>query len=168
MKGEIMEEKLAEEIYKMTDDSIYKLLGQYMNFTGLEQTMVYMHMRAYYIILIKLYIKKFNKEIAFEKIFASYKMTLINYYKANNPGIPEVLLNDLIQSFDVSFQLIESIELEDVLNYDLLTKFTKEVLSSLHAILERRSKKIISTTFINNSNIFVDTARDIKEMIRNL
>lgn len=163
-----MEEKLAEEIYKKTEDSIYNLLGQYMNFTGLEQTMVYMHMRAYYIILTKLYIKKFDKKLAFEKIFASYKMTLINYYKANNPGIPEVLLNDLIQSFDVSFQLIESIDFEDVLNYDLLTKFTKDVLSSLHAILERRSKKVISTTFISNSNIFVDTSREIKEMIRNL
>ena len=162
-----MEEKLAKEIYEKTEDSIYNLLGQHMEFNGLEQTMVYMHMRAYYIILTKLYMKKFDKEFAFEKIFANYKMTLINYYKENNPGIPEVLLNDLIQSFDVSFQLIESIELQDVLDATLLSKFTKEVLSSLHAILERRSKRVISTKFMNNEVMFCDTAREIKEIIRN-
>lgn len=162
-----MEEKLAKEIYEKTEDSIYNLLGQHMEFNGLEQTMVYMHMRAYYIILTKLYMKKFDKEFAFEKIFANYKITLINYYKENNPGIPEILLNDLIQSFDVSFQLIESLELQDVLDANLLSKFTKEVLSSLHAILERRSKRVISTKFMNNEKMFCNTAREVKEIIRN-
>ena len=55
-----MEENLAKEIYTKTEDSIYNLLGQHMEFSGLEQTMVYMHMRAYYIILPKLYKQSFN------------------------------------------------------------------------------------------------------------
>lgn len=164
-----MEEQLAKEIYEKTEDSIYNLLGQHLEFDGLQQTMVYMHMRAYYIILVKLYLKAFNRnDIKFEEVFGNYKMILINYYKENNPGIPEVLLNDLIQSFDVSFQLIESLELENVLVLDSLKKFTKEVLSNLHAILERRSKKVISTSFINNEKIFCDTAVIVKETCRNL
>lgn len=164
-----MEEKLAKEIYEKTEDSIYNLLGQHMEFDGLQQTMVYMHMRAYYIILVKLYLKAFDrKDVRFEEVFANYKMILLNYYKENNPGIPEILLNDLMQSFDVSFQLIESIELDNVLVRDSLQKFTKEVLSNLHAILERRSRKVISTSFINNEKIFCDIAVIVKETCRNL
>lgn len=160
-----MEEKIVKDIYENTENSIYNLLEQHLEFNGLEQTMVYMHFRAYYIVLTKLYIKKFNKNLNFETIFANYKMTLVNYYKENNPGLPDILLNDLMQSFDASFQLIESIELQDVLNIDLLMKFTKEVLLSLHAMLERRSKKVISTSFINNEKNFCDAAIVVKELI---
>ena len=163
-----MEENLSKEIFEKTEDSIYNLLGQHMEFNGLEQTMVYMHMRAYFIVLTKLYIKKFEKSIDFEKVFANYKLYILNYYKQNNPGIPDVLLKDLMNSFDVSFQLIESLELNDVLDNNLLTKFTREVLENLHAIIERRSKRVISTTFLNNSNIFVDSAKEIKEIILNI
>lgn len=162
-----MEDNLAKEIYEKTEDSIYNLLGQYMEFNGLEQTMVYMHMRAYYIVLAKLYINKFDKKLEFDKVFAKYKFDILNYYKQNNPGIPEVLLNNLMQSFDVSFQLIESIELEDVLDNNLLTKFTREVLENLHAIIERRSKRIVSTSFYKNEDIFIDAAKMVKEIIRN-
>ena len=122
-----MEENLSKEIFEKTEDSIYNLLGQHMEFNGLEQTMVYMHMRAYFIVLTKIYMKKFEKNFEFEKIFANYKLTILSYYKQNNPGIPEVLMKDLMNSFDVSFQLIESIELKDVLDHDLLTKFTRDV-----------------------------------------
>ena len=162
-----MEENLSKEIFEKTEDSIYNLLGQHMEFNGLEQTMVYMHMRAYFIVLTKIYMKKFEKNFEFEKIFANYKLTILSYYKQNNPGIPEVLMKDLMNSFDVSFQLIESIELKDVLDHDLLTKFTRDVLESLHAILERRSKRIISTTFYQNEDIFVESAKIVKEIIRN-
>ena len=61
-----MEEFLSRDIFEKTEDSIYDLLGMHMEFNGLEQTMVYMHMRAYYIVLAKLYIKKFDKKIEFE------------------------------------------------------------------------------------------------------
>lgn len=162
-----MEESLSKEIFEKTEDSIYNLLGQHMEFNGLEQTMVYMHMRAYFIVLAKLYIKKFDKKNEFEKVFANYKFTILTYYKQNNPGIPDILMNDLMQSFDVSFQLIESIQLDDVLDNNLLKKFTRDVLESLHAIIERRSKRVISTNFYKNEDIFVDAAKGIKELIRN-
>ncbi len=162
-----MEENLSKEIFEKTEDSIYNLLGQHMEFNGLEQTMVYMHMRAYFIVLTKLYIKKFEKSIDFEKVFTNYKLYILNYYKQNNPGIPDVLLKDLMNSFDVSFQLIESLELNDVLDNNLLTKFTREVLENLHAIIERRSKRVISTNFYKNENIFVETGKIVKEIIRN-
>ncbi len=162
-----MEENLAKEIFEKTEDSIYNLLGQHVEFSGLEQTMVYMHMRAYFIVLTKLYVKKFEKSLEFEKIFANYKFNILTYYKQNNPGIPDVLMNDLMNSFDVSFQLIESIQLEDVLDNNLLTKFTREVLESLHAIIERRSKKVVSISFYKNEDIFVEATRIVKEIIRN-
>ena len=161
-----MEENLSKEIFEKTEDSIYKLLGEHMEFNGLQQTMVYMHMRAYYIVLTKLYIKKFDKKIEFEKVFANYKYAILNYYKQNNPGIPDVLIKDLMNSFDASFQLIESIELGDVLDNNLLTKFTREVLENLHAIIERRSKIVLSTSFYKNEDIFVDGAKIVKELIR--
>ncbi len=162
-----MEDSLATEIFEKTEDSIYSLLEQHTEFNGLEQTMVYMHMRAYYIVVTKLYIKKFEKKLEFDKMFAKYKFNILNYYKVNNPGIPEVLLNDLMQSFDVSFELIESIELNDVLDNDLFTKFTRQVLENLHAIIERRSKRVISTSFYKNEGIFVDTANVVKELVKN-
>lgn len=164
-----MEASLANQIYEITEDSIYELLNEHGELNGLSQTMIYLHFRAYYAILIKLYIKKYNKEnLSYEKIFSVYKMKLINYYKINNPSIPKELLDDLIRSFDVSFQLIESIELNDVTNRDELKKFTREVLSSIHAILERRTGQIIASSFLDNEKIFTNVANEISNIIKNL
>lgn len=143
---------LSEEIYNLSEDTIYTIIE---NLQGIDKSLTYIYIKAFYIHSVKIYLRYCKKIEYFEKIYEEYKNNLVNYYKNNNFKISNELIQDIIEVFDKSFEITESLKfsnLEDGYEY---RHHIIDVFQLLRNILEKKSKNKIREDFFDNyiSNI---------------
>lgn len=149
------EKNLAKEIYHLTEDKIYQILDKFKENQTVDKSLVYCFLKAFYLHIVKLYSTKFN--IDFEKLYLEYKENLKIYYRTNNPNIENELLQQILNFFDNSFGLIESVEFQNIEDSYEFRHYTINVFELLRMILEKKSKATI------RENIFDKDIRIIIE-----
>ena len=92
-----------------------------------------------------------------KEVYSKYRMYLSIYYKSNNSQISQELLNEILDAFDKSFAIIESLEFNRI---EDSYEFRHHIIDSfelLRKILEKKSKCNIRT------DIFDKYIADIQE-----
>jgi len=105
---------MAEDLFYLSEDSIYQMLAHFSENQMVDQSLVYCFAKAFYGYVAKLYIEKRKLKWNFDAIYGAYKENLKQYYLTNNPQMEEVLLDQVLNFFDNSFGLIETVELSDI------------------------------------------------------
>lgn len=144
-----MSNEIAKSIFYLSEDSIYPMLEIFGSNQAVEKSFVYCFMKAFYIHTIKLYFLHNKCNANFDELYHSYKEELKSYYQINNPTIEDELLDQILNFFDNSFMLIDSLEfyaIED--NYEF-RHYTIRVLELLRIMLENNSKTIIKETIFD-------------------
>jgi len=144
-----MSNEIAKSIFYLTEDSIYPMLEIFQSNQAVEKSFVYCFMKAFYIHTVKLHFLNNKCNANFDEVYLSYKEELKSYYQINNPTIENELLDQILNFFDNSFMLIDSLEfylIED--NYEF-RHYTIRVLELLRIMLENNSKIIIKETIFD-------------------
>ena len=137
------ENEISEKLFYLSEDSVYQILEEFEDNQGIDKSLVYCFIKAFYIHTVKLYLENRKIKFDFEKVYQLYKEHLKSYYKTNNPNIQDELLDQILNFFDNSFGLIDTIEflkLED--SYEF-RHYTINVFELLRMILEKKSKATI-------------------------
>lgn len=158
--------KFAHELFDATEDSIYDVLGRLKELQNIDQSFTYIFIKAYYLYYTKVYLKQQNSDLDFNSIYSNYRNYLSIYYKSNNSLISQELLDDLLGTFDTSFQLIESFEFENINDGYEYRHFTIDAFEILRKILEKKSKSDIRTDiFESEITTFVNESEKLKIFI---
>ena len=111
---EIDIEEFSNEIFDITEDSIYDSLEKIKELRNIDQSLTYIFIKAYYLYCTKIYMEQQNINIDFNSIYSKYRIYLGIYYKSNNSQIAQELLDELLETFDKSFELIESLGFKNI------------------------------------------------------
>lgn len=162
-------EDFSSDIFELSEDSIYRILEKFNEKQNIDKTLTYVYIKAFYIHIAKIELSKQNININFEDVYSKYKMYLSIYYKSNNSQISQELLNEILDAFDKSFEIIESLEfyyIED--SYE----FRHHIIDSfdlLRKILEKKSKCNIRTDIFDEYITDVQNQSEkICEYIKNI
>lgn len=162
-------EEFSNNIFELSEDSIYEVLEKFDNKQNIDKTLTYVFIKAFYLHTIKLFLLNHNKNTVLEQIYSKYKMHLSIYYKSNNAGISQELLNEILDAFDKSFEIIESLGFLDLENS---YKFRHHIVISfelLRKILEKKSNsKIREDMFENYITTFQKESEKLIEYTQNL
>lgn len=163
-----MSNEIAKNIFYLSEDSIYLILEVFENNQTLQKSLVYCFMKAFYIHTVKLCFFHNKYNMNFDELYLQYKEELKNYYQINNPTIENELLDQILNFFDNSFMLIESIQfnfIED--NYEF-RHYTINVLELLRIILENKSNhEIKETIFDKYIHSIVNQKDEILNFLKN-
>ena len=87
--------KIAQDVFELTEGCIYSILEKFENSQMTEQSFVYCFTKAFYIYIVKLYIKSNHVILDFEKLYMAYKVLLKEYFQTNNPTIENKRYQDI-------------------------------------------------------------------------
>jgi hypothetical protein len=163
---EINIEDFSNEIFDITEDPIYEVLENFKGLQNIDESLTYIFTKAYYLYFAKIYINKQKVDIDFNDIYSKYRIYLGIYYKSNNSQITQELLEELLEAFDKSFELIESIGFENINDSYEYRHFTVDAFEILRKILEKKSKAEIRTDIFDSEiSTFVNESEKIKNYI---
>lgn len=153
-----MEKQIAKTIYELSESNIYQILEKFEENKGIDKSLVYCFVKAFYLHSAKLYIQ--NKD--FDKIYSTYKEILKTYFQTNNPTIEAQLLDQVLNFFDNSYSLINTAEFDKVNDSYEFRHYTINMFELLKMILEKKSNSRI------NENIFDDYIKIILQEIEEI
>ena len=142
--------KIAKNIYDLGEDYIYDLLENFTNNPDIDKSLTYIYIKAFYIHSVKLYLENNKKMQYFDEIYSEYKNYLIEYYKNNNYKISAELIEDIKNAFDKSFEITESISVNDIYDGYEYRHHIIVVFELLKNILEKKSKCDIKEDIFDN------------------
>ncbi len=164
---EIDIEEFSNEIFDITEDSIYDSLEKIKELRNIDQSLTYIFIKAYYLYCTKIYMEQQNINIDFNSIYSKYRIYLGIYYKSNNSQIAQELLDELLETFDKSFELIESLGFKNIDDSYEYRHFTIDSFEILRKILEKKSKsEIRANIFDSEINIFINESDKLKNYIK--
>jgi len=140
----------ARDIYYLNEDSIYIMIENFEKEQMIDKTLVYCFVKAFYINVVKLYINNKKTNFEFEELYNAYKENLKIYYKTNNPQIEDIILDQILNFFDNSFGLINTIENNNIEDSYEFRHYTIKVFELLRMILENKSKAFIRENIFDN------------------
>lgn len=159
--------KIAHEIFNLSEDTIYTIINKFNNNQNVDKSLTYVYIKAFYLHNIKRDLENKNKLENFDEIYSEYKSEISKYYKTNNSGISEELINDILEAFDKSFEIIESIGFKDLDESYEFRHYIVIVFELLRKILEKKSKEEIRVDIFENSiSSLKDTAEKIIDYSR--
>lgn len=152
---------MAEDLFYLSEDSIYQMLAHFSENQMVDQSLVYCFAKAFYGYVAKLYIEKRKLKWNFDAIYGAYKENLKQYYLTNNPQMEEVLLDQVLNFFDNSFGLIETVELSDIDDSYEFRHYVINVFELLRMMLEKNSKANIRVDLFDKDirNIIEETEK---------
>ncbi len=154
---------VSEEIFNLSEDSIYDIIDKLQD---IDKSLTYIYIKAFYIHSVKLYLEYCKKLEYFEGLYDEYKNNLIIYYKNNNSQISNDLLKDIIEAFDKSFEINESLNFSDFEDGYEYRHHIIETFKLLRNILEKKSKnKIREDIFDNYISTFRNKSEEIMDYI---
>lgn len=143
-----MDNKLiARDLFDLTEDTIYPILEKFQNNQMVDKSFVYCFTKAFYIHTVKLYNPS---KVVFENIYVAYKECLKQYYLTNNPTIENELLDQILNFFDNSFALIETVEFSNIEDSYEFRHYTINVFELLRIMLEKQAKASIRENIFDN------------------
>lgn len=131
---------MAEDLFYLSEDSIYQMLAHFSENQMVDQSLVYCFAKAFYGYAAKLYIEARKLKWDFDTIYGAYKENLKQYYLTNNPQMEEVVLDQVLNFFDNSFGLIETVELASMDDSYEFRHYVIHVFELLRMMLEKNSK----------------------------
>ena len=151
-------EEMTNNLFIKSEDIIYKILDNLSNDQYVDKSLIYCFTKAFYLYISKLYLETKKSKINFDVLYSNYKQFLMDYYKTNNPTIAPDLLDQVLNFFDNSFSLIQTIEFSQIEDSYEFRHYTINVFDLLRMILSKKSKSII------RENIFDPYIRGIIEV----
>lgn len=164
----MIEETIAQNLFYLSEDSIYEMLGHFEANQMVDQSLVYCFAKAFYVYVAKLYIKVRKLKLDFDVIYGIYKENLKQYYLANNPEMEDVVLDQVLNFFDNSFGLIETVELSNVEDSYEFRHYVINVFELLRMMLEKNSKSNIrADLFDKDIRKIIEETEKIWDYMRN-
>lgn len=130
-------EELASEIYEISEENIYKVLKKLDNNPSIDKSLAYIFIKAYFMHVTNL---KMKDKGLFENVYSKYKVNLKEYYISNNVQISTELIDQILEIFENSYKLIESLGFQNIEDSYEFRHHTIQTFELLRKILEKKSK----------------------------
>lgn len=161
------EEKMAEDLYYLSEDSTYQMLESFSKSQMVDQSLVYCFVKAFYLYATQLYIKRQKLNFNVENIYQKYKQNLKKYYQTNNPKIEDLVLDQVLNFFDNSFGLIGTVEILSIEDSYDFRHYVIHVFELLRMILEKKSKvDIRADLFDKNIRYIIEETEKIWDYLK--
>lgn len=161
--------EITKNIYIISEDSVYDVIDRLKHTQNIDQTLAYVYVKAFYMHCVQKYYSIKNNQEDFNQIYNEYKNNLKEYYKNNNSGISEDLLNDILQMFDKSYEFLETLQFKDINDSYAFRHHTIDCMELLRRMLENKSKSQIREDIFDNSiRILKEKAEEILDYIRKI
>ena len=135
--------EFTNRIYQMSEKTSYNFSDKFETIQGIDETVAYVYIKAFYVHVIKLYLEANKNLRKFEEIYYAYKMCLENFYRTNVPGITRELVEDIKETYDKSFEMMQSLKFKDLYDGYEFRHHIVDCFELLRSILENKSKKDI-------------------------
>ncbi len=157
----------SHEIFNLSEDMIYSIIDKFNNNQNVDKSLTYVYIKAFYLHNVKRDLENNKKIENFDEIYSEYKNEISKYYKTNNLGISEELINDILEAFDKSFEIIDSIGFKDLDESYEFRHYIVVTFELLRKILEKKSNSEIRVDIFENSiSSLKDTAEKIIDYSR--
>ena len=159
----------ASNIFEMSEDTIYNIIEKFNKNQSIDKTLTYVYIKAFYIHIVRIYLTNKNNMDYFENILDEYRNKISTYYKSNNQQISKELLEDILNAFTASFNIVESINYKNLNDGYELRHHVIDAFELLRIILEKKSKtKIRVDIFENNMSEIRKQTEEILEYTTNV
>ena len=142
--------EISNNIFEISEETIYNIIEKFNNNQSIDKTLTYVYVKAFYIHIIRIYLSNKNNIEKFEDIFNEYRNKISTYYKSNNSQISDELLGDILNAFDTSFNIIESLDYKNLADSYELRHHVIDSFELLRIILEKKSKTNIRIDIFEN------------------
>ncbi len=143
--------EISNNIFEISEETIYNIIEKFNNNQSIDKTLTYVYVKAFYIHIIRIYLSNKNNIEKFEDIFNEYRNKISTYYKSNNSQISDELLGDILNAFDTSFNIIESLDYKNLADSYELRHHVISAFELLRHILEKKSQTNIRTDIFENN-----------------
>ncbi len=143
--------EFADNVFEMSESTIYNVIEKFDQKQSIDKTLTYVYIKAFYIHIVRIYLSNKNNMNYFENILDEYRNKISTYYKSNNEQISNELLDDILNAFNASFNIVESIVFKDLYDGYGLRHHVIDCFELLRIILEKKSKTNIRVDIFENS-----------------
>ena len=140
----------SQNIYSLTEDLIYEILERFGSNQDVDKTLTYVFSKIFYIHSIRLYLSSRCRIDLFDDIYVEYRNNILEYYKINNQGIDEALLNDILKTADTMLEMLESMDFKEINDSYEYRHYIILCFDLLRKILENKSKHPIRVDLFDN------------------
>lgn len=140
----------SQNIYTLTEDLIYEILERFGTNQNIDKTLTYVFSKIFYIHSIRLYLSSRCRMDLFDDIYMEYRNNILEYYKINNQGIEESLLNDILKTADTMLEMLESMDFKEINDSYEFRHYIILCFDLLRKILENKSKHPIRVDLFDN------------------
>ena len=140
----------SKSIYELSEDLIYEILDRLGSNQNIDKVLTYVFIKAFYMHSVRLYLSSRCRLDLFDEVYFEYKNDLSEYYKVNNKGISEELLNDILESFDKMVEMMETMNFKEINDSYEYRHYIILCFELLRKILENKSKSPIRLDLFDN------------------
>lgn len=140
----------SKNIYDLSEDLIYEILDRLGSNQNIDKVLTYVFIKAFYMHSVRLYLSSRCRLDLFDEVYFEYKNDLSEYYKVNNKGISEELLNDILESFDKMVEMMETMNFKEINDSYEYRHYIILCFELLRKILENKSKSPIRLDLFDN------------------
>ena len=106
--------EISNNIFEISEETIYNIIEKFNNNQSIDKTLTYVYVKAFYIHIVRIYLTNKGCEDKFSDILKEYRNKIGTYYKSNNLEISNELLEDILNAFDTSFNIVESLDYKNL------------------------------------------------------
>lgn len=143
--------EFANNVFEMSESTVYNVVEKFNNNQSIDKTLTYVYIKAFYIHIVRIYLTNKNNMDLFENILNEYTNKISVYYKSNNLQISKELLDDILNAFTASFNIMESMDYKNLSDGYELRHHVVDSFELLRIILEKKSKTNIRVDIFENS-----------------
>lgn len=163
-------EEFSDNLFFLTEECIYEVLEKFDESQAIDKTLTFVFIKALYMHIANICLIESDNMDKFGKIFEDYKKILKEYYKKNNPEIDEDLLEEIMNAYNTSFEMVNTIAFTKIDDSYELRHHIIDCMELLRQILSKKSNKKIHPDFFDKyiddlkdkSDIIVDLCKDYK------
>ena len=143
--------EISNNIFEISEETIYNIIEKFNNNQSIDKTLTYVYVKAFYIHIVRIYLTKKGCEDKFSDILKEYRNKIGTYYKSNNLEISNELLEDILNAFDTSFNIVESLDYKNLADSYELRHHVVDSFELLRHILEKKSQTNIRMDIFENN-----------------
>lgn len=143
--------EISNNIFEISEETIYNIIEKFNNNQSIDKTLTYVYVKAFYIHIVRIYLTNKGCEDKFSDILKEYRNKKGTYYKSNNLEISNELLEDILNAFDTSFNIVESLDYKNLADSYELRHHVVDSFELLRHILEKKSQTNIRMDIFENN-----------------
>lgn len=142
--------EFANTIFEMSEKTSYRFIEMFEDNKRIDETITYVYIKAFYMHTIKMYLEDNKNLKKFDELYYAYKMSLENYYKTNNKGIANDIIESIKEAFDKSFEIMQSLNFKDIYDGYEFRHHIIDCFELLRNILEKKSQTVVRVDLFEN------------------